>query len=235
MASIVIFAIMLIFGFIISDKLSDSIEEDNTVYTTALRINSKEMFKYGMETSVGNAFIYGNLKAIDTVSYSEIDGEYMYLKKIKERYTKHTKRVKHTVGSGENKRTYYTTEEYWTWDVIETKRKHSKEVSFLGVRFPYEKLSIPSATYIETIQESSKIRYKYYGCKTKYTGTLFANLKDNTMLNTSQLYINMDIDKALESYLLDDSDITVFWILWVILTCVLIFAFCYLDNKWLED
>ena len=53
------------------------------------------MFQYGMDTNVGNAFVYGDLKAVDTVTYPEISGEYMYVEKVKERYTKHTRRVAH--------------------------------------------------------------------------------------------------------------------------------------------
>lgn len=41
------------------------------------------MFQYGMDTNVGNAFVYGDLKAVDTVTYPEIGGEYMYVEKLK--------------------------------------------------------------------------------------------------------------------------------------------------------
>ena len=29
-----------------------------------------------MKTNIGNAFVYGELKAIDTVSYDEIEGDF---------------------------------------------------------------------------------------------------------------------------------------------------------------
>lgn len=41
------------------------------------------MFQYGKDTNVGNAFVYGDLKAVDTVTYPEIGGEYMYVEKSK--------------------------------------------------------------------------------------------------------------------------------------------------------
>lgn len=231
MASIVIFAIMLLLGFIISDKISDAIEEDNSVYTKALRVDTKEMFEYGMKTNIGNAFVYGALKSIDTVSYPEIKGEYMYLEKEKEKYTRHTRTVRKKVGTS-----YKTTiEEYWTWDRIGTEQKHSKEISFLGIKFPYKKIKIPSTKYIKTIKESSKIRYKYYGCKTEYTGTIFTELKDNTISDKSQFYQDKNIKKTLESCLIKDWEIAIFWIIWIVVSGGLICGFCYLENNWLED
>lgn len=49
-----------------------------------------------MRTNAGNAFVYGDLKAVDTVTYPEIGGEYIYIEKVKERYTMHTRQVAHT-------------------------------------------------------------------------------------------------------------------------------------------
>lgn len=67
----------------------------NEVYNKAVKIDSQEMFSYGMRTNVGNAFIYGTLQAVDPVSYPEIDGSYMYVEKIKKLYTMHTHTVAH--------------------------------------------------------------------------------------------------------------------------------------------
>ena len=85
---------MLVFGIMISGNISESVMEKNQEYNTALQINDdKDLFEYGMRTNVGNAFVYGDLKALDTVSYDEIPGEYSYIKKIKEKYTMHTRTV----------------------------------------------------------------------------------------------------------------------------------------------
>ena len=83
--SISIIAIMLLIGVLISSKISESYMDKNEIYNKAIKTENQETFKYGMRTNVGNAFVYGNLKAVDTVSYPEIDGEYMYIKKIKEK------------------------------------------------------------------------------------------------------------------------------------------------------
>ena len=112
--SIIIICFMLVIGIIISGNINDSVMEKQQEYNTALQINNdKDLFEYGMRTNVGNAFVYGELKAVDTVTFDEIGGEYSYVKKIKERYTKHTRTVTdydeegNVIGAHE--------EEYWTW------------------------------------------------------------------------------------------------------------------------
>ena len=55
-------------------------------YIKASHIEYPDLFQYGMDTNIGNAFVYGDLQSIDTVSYPEIDGEYMYVEKVKEEY-----------------------------------------------------------------------------------------------------------------------------------------------------
>ena len=81
LASISIIAVMLLIGFVISGKISNYILDQNEKYNKAIKIESSDLFEYGMRTNVGYAFVYGDLKAVDTVSYPEINGEYMYIEK----------------------------------------------------------------------------------------------------------------------------------------------------------
>lgn len=201
-------------------------------YDTALQIdNDSELFAYGMRTNVGNAFVYGDLKAIDTVTYPEIEGEYSYVEKVKERYTRHTRTVTdydedgNVIGSHE--------EEYWTWDRVDSWSKHSEKISFLDVEFDYGTIDFPYSSYITTIKESSKIRYKYYGSPTECTGTIYTVLKNNT-INETSFYNNSTIDSTIER-LESSGELFLFWFLWIMLTCFCIYGFCYLDNWWLED
>lgn len=113
-ASISIVAIMFLIGAVISGKISDVQLEENEVYDTALKIDSQNLFEYGMRTSVGNSFVYGNLKSFGSVGYPEISGKYAYIRKVKEEYIKHERQVKHTRTVNGKTETYYTTEEYWT-------------------------------------------------------------------------------------------------------------------------
>ena len=232
--SIVIAAVMIILGFVIHGSINDSLMEEYQKYNTALQIQENHnQFEYGMKTDVGYAFVYGDLKAVDTVTYPEIGGEYSYIEKVKEKYTMHTRTVIYTTGSGKTRQTHTRVETYWTWDRVGSEEMHCNKISFLDVEFDYGKISFPSSSYIDTIKESSKIRYKYYGVGTKYTGTLFAFLKDNT-INQASFYNNTNIEDTI-SGLETGWQLVVFWIFWIALIGFAVYGFCYLENRWLED
>ena len=232
-ASISIIAVMILIGVLISGKISEHQMDKNEVYNKAVKIENTNLFQYGMDTNVGNAFVYGDLKSVDTVTYPEIGGEYMYVKKVKERYTKHTRQVAHTRTVNGKSQTYYTTETYWTWDRVSSEDKKCKEISFCGITFKSNKFDIPGTDYIDTIKESSHIRYKYYGTGTKFTGTIFTELKDKTISDNTNFYNNMNIEETVERLESGNGEI-VFWILWIILIIICVFGFYYLNNNWLE-
>lgn len=234
-ASFVIIAFMMIVGFFISDNITDWQNEQNAKYQKALHIeNNKDMFQYGMDTNIGNAFVYGELKAVDPVTYDEIDGEYMYVKKVKEKYTMHTRRVSHTRKVGKTTQTYYTTETYWTWDWAGSEDKKCKNINFCGVTFDSNKIDMPSQHLIDTIKESSHIRYKYYGVSTSHTGTIFTKLADESISDNTKFYENESIDDVLKDKTTGGWNI-IFWVVWIILTGILVFGFYYLDNLWLNS
>lgn len=205
--------------------------DQNEIYNKAVKIESSDMFEYGMRTNVGNAFVYGILEAVDSVTFSEIGGEYLYVKKVEEEYTKHTRTV--NVYDDEGKFIGTREEEYWTWDEVDSWDKHSEKISFLDVEFDYGKIKFPSVEYITTLKESSTIRYKYYGTNAKYTGTIFTKLKNQTISNNTSFYQNMNIKETVD-YLESDTYIIVFWVLWSVLICGCVTGFYYIDNKWLE-
>ena len=231
--SVVIIAIMLIAGFSISEKIEQWQMDKNEVYNKAVKIESTDLFQYGMDTNVGNAFVYGELKAVDTVTYPEIGGEYMYIEKVKEKYTRHTRTVTKTRTVNGKTQTYTDTEVYWTWDRVWSEDKKCNEITFCDIKFGSNKINIPSADYIDTIKESGTIRYKYYGTGTEFTGTIFTELKDKTISDDSSFYNNRTIEETVES-LQTEAFVVVFWIFWIILTIVCVVGFCYLDNWWLE-
>ena len=232
-ASVSIIAVMLLIGVLISGKISEHQMDKNEIYNKAVKIENTDLFQYGMDTNVGNAFVYGNLEAVDTVTYPEITGKYMYVKKVKEQYTKHTKKVAHTRTVNGKSQTYYTTETYWTWDRVSSEDKKCKEISFCGVTFKSSKFNIPSTNYIDTIKESSHIRYKYYGTKTKFTGTIFADLRDKTISDNTVFYKDRNIKETVEHLESSGGEI-VFWMCWIIFIAICVFVFYYLDNKWLK-
>lgn len=231
--SIAIIAVLLALGLWISDGITERQMDRNMVYDQALRVDSTDIFEYGMRTNVGNAFVYGDLKAVDTVSFPEIDGEYMTVRKIKERYTKHTRTVTKTRTVNGKTQTYTEIETYWTWDEIDRETLRNERVTFLDVEFDRGKIEIPGMRYLDTIKESSKIRYQYYGTGTEFVGTIYTDLRDNTISDGSAFYENRTIDQTIEHLKVPVGTIG-FWIFWVFLMGGALYGFFYIDNHWLE-
>lgn len=229
--SIVIIALMITLGLVIHGAIDNSLMLEHQEYNTALQINEDaEMFKYGMSTNVGNSYVYGELKAVDTVTFEEIGGEYSYVEKVKEKYTMHTRTVTYTDSNGKTKT---RTETYWTWDRVDSWYRHCDKITFLTVEFDYGAIPFPSSDYITTIQESSKIRYKYYGAPTECMGTIYTDLRNNT-INNSRFFTYTTIDEALE-IMTSRGGLVIFWVFWVGLTGFVVYGFIYMDNYWLED
>jgi hypothetical protein len=157
------------------------------------------------------------------------------VKKVKEKYTEHTRVVEHTRTVKGKTQTYYTTETYWTWDVVGSEEIHCTKISFCGAEFDYGTIGFPSTYCVDTINGSSHIRYKYYVCDTSYGGTVYCRLGNNTITG-ARFMDGVGTEKALD--LMCSSGTVaqvVFWIFWIILIGAAVFGFCYLDNRWLED
>lgn len=234
--SISIIAILLMIGFSISGRISEKRLDALQKYNTALKIEDSELFEYAMDTNAGNAFVYGDLTAVDTVSYPDVEGEYMYIEKVKEKYTRHTKTVTKTKTVNGKTKTYTETKVYWTWDRVGSEDKTCKEVKFCGVVFDTSLFQLPSTTHIDTVSGGYHIRYKYYGCQPQYTGTIFVKLSDDTINNEGgriNFYNNQNIDETIETLQFFNWNV-VFWIFWTILMGACVFGFYYIDNRWLE-
>ena len=231
-ASISIIAVMILIGVLISGKISEHQMDKNEVYNKAVKIESTDLFQYGMDTNVGSAFVYGDLEAVDTVTYPEIGGEYMSVEKNTEEYTRHTKTVYEYDEKGNVTGSHE--EVYWTWDIIDCDKISCDKVRFLGIEFEYGQIYKPHRSYIKTIYDDndSDIRYVYYGSGIKYTGTIFTELRNKTISNT-KFYDGMNIDETV-NYLESGGGEIVFWIFWIILIVACVFGFYYIDNEWLE-
>lgn len=232
-ASISIIAIMLLIGVLLSGKVSERQMDMNERYNKATKIENKDLFEHGMNTNIGDAFIYGELKAVDTVSYPDIDGEYLYLEKIKERYTQHTRTVTKTKTVNGKTQTYTDTETYYSWDEVDREEIKSKKITFLEKEFNSSQIQIPSADHIETIKDSFSIRHKYYGYPVTSKGTIFANLSNNNIGNDVPFYNNMTIPETVDS-LESNAIIICFWIVWIAIIIGAVYLFYVLDNKWLN-
>lgn len=111
--------------------------------------------------------------------------------------------------------------------------KKAKRINFCGIDFKSNKIVLPDDEYIDTVKESSRIRYKYYGVGTKYKGTIFTSLKDKTISDKTKFYNNRNIEETVK-HLETGVWLILFCVFWVILTGMVVFGFYYLDNDWLE-
>ncbi|RHT20988.1 hypothetical protein [Clostridium sp. AM33-3] len=228
-ASVTIVAVMMIIGFLVAGRIEAWQIKKNAEYYTALQITSPEQFQYGMDTSVGNAFVYGVLRAVDPVTYPEIGGAYLYAEKEEEHYNRHTRTVTETDSQG---KTHTRTEVYWTWDYYDSWNIYSQRINFLDVEMDYRKITRPSAQYIDTIQTSAHVRFNYYGAPAECEGTIYTDLRDGTISDNTQMLVNTGIEDAVKEK--TRSYTWMFWILWMILTGAAVYGFCYLDNDWLN-
>ena len=239
--SIIIVAAMLMIGFFISGKITDVQNDKNAEYQKAVHIEDSELFRYCMDTNVGNAFLYVDLKAIDTVTFDEIGGEYLHVEKIEERYERHERKVTVTDSKGKK---HTKIEVYYEWETKDREGKHSEKIIFCGIEFPYSKIPYYSDNHIKTINsdreyswesgEFVKVRFKYYGTSIKHTGTVYTKLSDGTISDNSRFFKGYTAEQALDSCTSGVGNV-IFWALWIALTVGAVIGFCYLDNKWLED
>lgn len=239
--AITITLILVGLGFIISGAIENGINENNEKYFKALKIdNDEEMFRYAIKTNVGYTLAQGRVKAVDGVSIDDILGKYLKIKKVKEEYTKHTRQVAHTRtvsdgNGGTRTETYYTTEEYWTWDFAGQEEFHTQKFNFLGVDFDYGVINFYNESHKETKNESYYIRYQYYIIPFEFDGTLFTFIENNT-ISKNDFSTNKTIDKIIEE---KESSVNafvgIFWFIWIMFIIFIDFGYVYLDNNYLED
>lgn len=223
-------------GFLISSSIENAINESNEKYYKALKVdNDQEMFRYAIKTNIGYTLVQGKIQALEGVSIEDIEGKYLKIRKVKEKYTMHTRQVEHTRKVGNTTQKYYTTEEYWTWDYVGEEEFHTEKFEFLGVDFDYGTINFYNENYKETKDGGYHIRYKYYTIPFEFEGTLFTYINNNT-INQNTFSINNTIDNIIKQKENDASNWNLFfWIIWIIVIGFIDFGYVYLENNYLED
>ena len=168
--STIIICAMVGLGVWISNPILRSSTESAMKVTSSVKVNDNEKFTYICRTNVGDFLAEGTLKAIDPVNIDELDGQYLKIKKVKEKYTRHTRRVVTSDGKGHTRTRVQT---YWSWDRVKTLEFVSDSVVFLNQRFLLDSIKYHvGVDYKETQKESSHIRYKYYVHPTETNGVM---------------------------------------------------------------
>lgn len=223
--------IMIILGISFSNSLKENHQKNLKKYTTALQINNEKDFNEAINKN-NNTYIlaYGTVEAVDPISYSDIPGEYMYIKRKKQKYTMHTRKVRHSNGSKNNKTVYYTTEIYHKWDTISEENKHCNSISFLGQIYDYDYISNNNYGHLATIDKENDIRYEYYGTDKNFKGTMFAYIKDHEIKDMT-FYNDKDINTILSEQK-NNAYIYLFWFCWIIFSSIIITAvYCMISQE----
>lgn len=252
--SIIIFLIIIAIGIYSVGIIKGKIEEKNERYYKALKINNNTNdFNYAQKTNAGDALIYGNIKAVDTVSIPEVDGDYIYISRNHERYTKHTRTVTTTV----NGKRVTKLETYWTWDVVGEESYKSKEIEILdniyGIeRFNLEKLvkklNISDNNFIKIqrykyvkygyVYSDSHNRYYYSYIPKEVIGNMLVNFSNNTINPIIGKKIVVEygtIEEKLESLKNSVKNTAlIIWIVIIVFTLVIIYKFISGYHYWLE-
>lgn len=229
-------------GFGISGLISDYIQSNNEKYTTAVQIEDQEEFNYAMKTSFGNALVYGELKAVTPVTYPELGGKYLYVRKVEERYRRHTRQVKHTRTVNGKTETYYTTEVYYSWDYSGCDSIQSDFVYFLGEKFEIKKFNLPygQRTQLEdgTMYHVpyANIRYYYETIPCSFNTTIFANLNGGDIGNNIEMFINETPKSVVENKTSsEDIPVIIFWVIWIGCQMVVVVYFVKSDCYWFDN
>lgn len=263
LASIVIVLVLVLFGVLISNKITSSIEKGNEKYEGVIQLseNETELFEYSMQTNVGNALVNGKFESETSISLDELQMEYAYIKKIKERYTQKTKVETY---EDEDGNTHTKTVTYEEWDTVGSEEYYCDKLVFMGVEFDTKKFDISS--YTERLSlDSDTISYKYQGRERsnylyergngifynigdirysyrvipiEFSGTIFAKLSNNDISPVESQKIKVH-NKSIEDFLEDIANEAkganiAFWIFWVIGIGILVFVFVMNRNKWAD-
>lgn len=176
LVSIIIILIALSLGIGLVSAVENAMAETNEIYYKAIKIdNDDRMFHHAKRTDAGIALVYTDVKALDTVTFPEISGEFMYIEKVREDYTMHTRTVTETDSEG-NTRT--RTEVYYTWDYVGTESLVNKEVEIFGeiyssTKFNFDKLMKELRLTKNNFIGDGRLRlksdgYVYRGSDTRY-------------------------------------------------------------------
>ena len=230
-ASVIVFITMMAFGAVISVNINEHVVANNLKYEQAARISSDSAFAHGLDASIGNAFCEGVITSVGSVTYDDLDAGYMRVERVEEHYNVHTRPVTTTI----NGKLHTTTQTYHSWDRFDSEEKHVNSIEFLGKEFKYDLFANKlDCNYLDTVKVSNKVRYKYYGTPIAVKCTIFGNLINGTINNGINVYEDKTIEDAFK---IATSSIKVgfFWTVWILLVLSAIFAFYYLENKWLNN
>lgn len=232
----VIAAVLLSIGFMLSTAIGHSVNKRLLRYRQAAQIeNDDGAFKLAMGTDLGDAFVEGDFSAVDPVEHVNLPGKWLYIDADHQRYTKHTRLVTYTVTDSKGRsHTRTRTETYWSWDTIRHESTNSQEVVFCGATFPYGKFKQMRGFDYKTIGTGLNLRVCFTTLPTNFHASCFTTLADGTVSDRTPIFKDRPVPELYQSFTTSHA-VLVFWIMWGMLTVIVLVAFVLKENDWLED
>ena len=229
-STIVYITAVVIIGMFVFEKLDENRVNTLSLYQASVKIRDHETMEYADQTSVGHAMVQGDFVTKDPVKFDEMNKSFFAVRKVKERYTMHTRTVK----SGKTTRT----EIYYTWDYAGEENLFAKRFEVLSVEFKSPKdlrnngLDKIDASKItdkasgKYYKSSPSVRYYYEVFPQEFSGVLTASIKNGELSrldknNPPTIYKNLTSSKVIENYENDRS--VLFWLAWIV-AAILIYA-----------
>lgn len=212
-------ALMFTFG----ESIVGSINEKSYETLKATHIDSAESFQYGIETGFGDVLAYSELVSNDPITNPEIGEKCMYIEKVTEQKVMHVSKNSKGIRSV-----------HYTWEVIDRDVQTSSTVSFLGSTFDYSKVTVP--TQEQTPRHYfGNYRYYYNYIPDTLVGSLHTFLTTEGVSEGSYFYAHKDPNEVV-NYLEGSINLSyrLLYIVWVVLTAIIIIGFFYFDNRWLD-
>lgn len=258
--SIIVIFLMASTGMLIHSVIQESITKDSEKIFMAAKIEEPDMFNYSLQTSIGNALVYGTITAAEPVSLPEIKGEYFSITRVTERYTKHIETETYTDSSGKTKTREVVK---YSWDYYGRDNYCSGSFYLMGNRFDNKIEGLPGERIYnlkEVVSDEWKndvhdgyiykdgYLFENVGDKREYyivtsmemDGTLEVNLVDNSIKNfyggeNIKFHYNKSIEETVEEAKNRGTISTIAFVsIWPILTLAAVIEFYYIDNRWLE-
>lgn len=165
-----------------SSLFNDTVFCKKNDYSADVCIDNNQVdFLNYKNNSADNALVYGELKALDPVTFKEIGGEYSHVVKV-------TEKLKKTVSKNG--------ETIVNWIPIETLSLKSTRTSFLNEEHPYDTIKFPITSYITTKQIGDNIRDVYYGTDVSCMGTVYVT-KENGEVQYGRFFPDRNIKETM--------------------------------------
>ncbi len=230
--SVLIVGVLYAIGFLVAGAIEKHVAERCLKYRQAVQMKDTGVeLAYACKTDVGDAFVEGDFRTVDPVSWDGLAGVHLCIRRDKERYTMHTRTVHYTDSKG---RTRTRTEHYWTWDVVASDSRRATRISFCGNvyavgTFDYD--GIGSSRHVQGT--GFHTRNVFYYKPKDFRGTVFAELRHGKILGHPYVYAGMNLAKTYEFFTTSHAT-TIFWTLWLAFTAACVCAFYAHENGWLE-